>query len=308
MESGEVKAEQRQRQPPVTPKKRKLPKPEKSAQANGGSSSSAAESSPPSRTSSSSPPSNDADGKGLQQQQQQGGGGGKRPRLVWTDELHDLFVKAYDSLGDEAVPRRILEKMNEKMNVPEVSREKVASHLQKHKLHLRRLAEEAASSHSSPTEEAPAAPSHPLRSLPPNTTPLAAEVSQAQLELLQVLQTPPPDCLSRSSSSIATNLQIVQSIQQQLLGPPIKEQQAKPAQTMQRAPADSGSSPAAILVPEANTEAVTCMAQAAKAENAAEAEKAAPTPGSILAQFWASPDNEGSSTCSWDIFGLSHGT
>ena len=43
----------------------------------------------------------------------------------------------------------------------------------------------------------------------------------------------------------------------------------------------------AILVPEANTEAVTCMAQAAKAENAAEAEKAAPTPGSILAQFWA---------------------
>jgi SHAQKYF class myb-like DNA-binding protein len=30
----------------------------------------------------------------------------------------------------EAVPRRILEKMNEKMNVPEVSREKVASHLQ----------------------------------------------------------------------------------------------------------------------------------------------------------------------------------
>ena len=103
MESGEVKAEQRQRQPPVTPKKRKLPKPEKSAQANGGSSSSAAESSPPSRTSSSSPPSNDADGKGLQQQQQQGGGGGKRPRLVWTDELHDLFVKAYDSLGDGMV-------------------------------------------------------------------------------------------------------------------------------------------------------------------------------------------------------------
>lgn len=30
----------------------------------------------------------------------------------------------------EAVPRRILEKMNEKMNVPEISREKVASHLQ----------------------------------------------------------------------------------------------------------------------------------------------------------------------------------
>jgi len=33
-------------------------------------------------------------------------------------------------LYTEAVPRRILEKMNEKMNVPEVSREKVASHLQ----------------------------------------------------------------------------------------------------------------------------------------------------------------------------------
>jgi hypothetical protein len=75
MESGEVKAEQRQQ--PVTPMKRRRPKPEKSAQANGGSSSSAAESSPLSS--------------------------GKRPRLVWTDELHDLFVEAYDSLGDGMV-------------------------------------------------------------------------------------------------------------------------------------------------------------------------------------------------------------
>jgi len=48
----------------------------------------------------------------------------------------------------------------------------------------------------------------------------------------------------------------------------------------------------AVLVPEANTEAVKPvirMAQttAAKAENAAEPERAAPAPGSILGQFWA---------------------
>ena len=117
-------------------------------------------------------------------------------------------------------------------------------------MHLRRLAEEA-SSHSPATEQAPA--SHPLRPLPPNTH--LADLSQAQLELVQVLQTPPPDCLSRSSSSIGANLQIVQSIKQQLCGPPIKEgRQAQPAQTMQRVPADSGCSPVGMETSTAGTD------------------------------------------------------
>ena len=55
--------------------------------------------------------------------------GGKRERLKWTQSLHDKFVDAVESLGgvDKAVPKKILEVMGD----CEISREKVASHLQK---------------------------------------------------------------------------------------------------------------------------------------------------------------------------------
>ncbi|CAN4095989.1 unnamed protein product [Withania somnifera] len=60
----------------------------------------------------------------------------KKPRVVWSVELHQQFVQAVNQLGiDKAVPKKILELMN----VPGLTRENVASHLQKYRLYLRRL-------------------------------------------------------------------------------------------------------------------------------------------------------------------------
>nr|XP_043607126.1 two-component response regulator ARR1-like [Erigeron canadensis]XP_043607128.1 two-component response regulator ARR1-like [Erigeron canadensis] len=60
----------------------------------------------------------------------------KKPRVVWTQELHQQFVKAVHQLGfEKAVPKKILDLMN----VPGLTRENVASHLQKFRLYLRRL-------------------------------------------------------------------------------------------------------------------------------------------------------------------------
>lgn len=63
-------------------------------------------------------------------------GASKKPRVVWSVELHQQFVSAVNQLGiDKAVPKRILELMN----VPGLTRENVASHLQKFRLYLKRL-------------------------------------------------------------------------------------------------------------------------------------------------------------------------
>ncbi|KAK3189019.1 hypothetical protein Dsin_028580 [Dipteronia sinensis] len=60
----------------------------------------------------------------------------KKPQVVWSVELHQQFVAAVNQLGiDKAVPKKILELMN----VPGLTRENVASHLQKYRLYLRRL-------------------------------------------------------------------------------------------------------------------------------------------------------------------------
>ncbi|CAJ1963298.1 unnamed protein product [Sphenostylis stenocarpa] len=60
----------------------------------------------------------------------------KKPRVVWSVELHQQFMAAVNQLGiDKAVPKKILELMN----VPGLTRENVASHLQKYRLYLRRL-------------------------------------------------------------------------------------------------------------------------------------------------------------------------
>ncbi|KAE8705437.1 Two-component response regulator ARR2 [Hibiscus syriacus] len=60
----------------------------------------------------------------------------KKLRVVWSVELHQQFVSAVNQLGiDKAVPKRILELMN----VPGLTRENVASHLQKFRLYLKRI-------------------------------------------------------------------------------------------------------------------------------------------------------------------------
>ncbi|XP_039014770.1 two-component response regulator ORR24-like [Hibiscus syriacus] len=60
----------------------------------------------------------------------------KKPRVVWSVDLHRKFVAAVNHLGlDRAVPKKILDLMN----VEGITRENVASHLQKYRLYLRRL-------------------------------------------------------------------------------------------------------------------------------------------------------------------------
>ncbi|KAL6569193.1 hypothetical protein OROHE_003474 [Orobanche hederae] len=63
----------------------------------------------------------------------------KKARVVWTTDLHHKFVKSVDQIGiDKVGPKKILDLMG----VPWLTRENVASHLQKYRLYLRRLQEE----------------------------------------------------------------------------------------------------------------------------------------------------------------------
>ncbi|KAL1142861.1 hypothetical protein V6Z11_A11G123400 [Gossypium hirsutum] len=62
---------------------------------------------------------------------------GKKPRMVWTQELHDLFVATVNELGRDAVPKKILERM-QAMNVTFLTRANIASHLQKYRMHLQK--------------------------------------------------------------------------------------------------------------------------------------------------------------------------
>ncbi|KAG5231312.1 two-component response regulator ARR [Salix suchowensis] len=59
----------------------------------------------------------------------------KKPKLVWTNELHSIFLQALRILGvDGAHPKKILQHMN----VPGLKKENVSSHLQKYRLYLKR--------------------------------------------------------------------------------------------------------------------------------------------------------------------------
>ncbi|XP_022681872.1 two-component response regulator ORR25 [Setaria italica] len=62
----------------------------------------------------------------------------KRPRVQWPGDLHRKFVEAVNQIGmDRAVPKKILEVMN----VDGLTRENVASHLQKYRIYLKKLSE-----------------------------------------------------------------------------------------------------------------------------------------------------------------------
>lgn len=59
----------------------------------------------------------------------------KRPRVAWTPQLHKRFVDVVSHLGlKEAAPKAIMRLMN----VEGLTRENVASHLQKYRLYLKR--------------------------------------------------------------------------------------------------------------------------------------------------------------------------
>ncbi|KAK8341693.1 hypothetical protein V6Z11_A08G185800 [Gossypium hirsutum] len=60
----------------------------------------------------------------------------KKLKVDWTTELHKKFVQAVDQLGiDQAIPSRILELMK----VEGLTRQNVASHLQKYRMHKRHI-------------------------------------------------------------------------------------------------------------------------------------------------------------------------
>ncbi|KAL3645270.1 hypothetical protein CASFOL_010450 [Castilleja foliolosa] len=62
----------------------------------------------------------------------------KKPKIIWTNSLHNRFLEAIRSIGlDRAVPKKILEVMD----VPGLTRENVASHLQKYRIFLRRVSD-----------------------------------------------------------------------------------------------------------------------------------------------------------------------
>ncbi|KAK7380242.1 hypothetical protein VNO78_32747 [Psophocarpus tetragonolobus] len=62
----------------------------------------------------------------------------KKPKVVWTAYLHNRFLLAIKQIGlDKAVPKTILDVMN----VPNLTRENVASHLQKYRIFLRKVAD-----------------------------------------------------------------------------------------------------------------------------------------------------------------------
>ncbi|XP_058781878.1 two-component response regulator ORR23-like [Vicia villosa] len=59
-----------------------------------------------------------------------------RSGVVWSVELHRNFVAAINHLGiDKAVPKKVLDTMN----VENITRENVASHLQKYRPYLKRI-------------------------------------------------------------------------------------------------------------------------------------------------------------------------
>ncbi|WCJ36589.1 Two-component response regulator ARR1 [Euphorbia peplus] len=62
----------------------------------------------------------------------------KKAKVIWTNSLHNRFLQAINHIGlEKAVPKRILEFMN----VPGLTRENVASHLQKYRMFLKKVAE-----------------------------------------------------------------------------------------------------------------------------------------------------------------------
>ncbi|RVW28447.1 Two-component response regulator ARR2 [Vitis vinifera] len=70
----------------------------------------------------------------------------KKTKVIWTTALHNRFLEAIRKIGlERAVPKRILEVMN----MPGLTRDNVASHLQKYRIFLKRVTEASNSDGSS---------------------------------------------------------------------------------------------------------------------------------------------------------------
>lgn len=103
----------------------------------------------------------------------------KRPRLVWTPQLHKRFVDVVAHLGiKNAVPKTIMQLMN----VEGLTRENVASHLQKYRLYLKRMQGSSNEGPSSPDRILrPRLYRRPCTSLPTVGMPMEMGICQFQL-------------------------------------------------------------------------------------------------------------------------------
>ncbi|PNH08582.1 Two-component response regulator ARR1 [Tetrabaena socialis] len=119
-------------------------------------------------------------------------GSNKKARVVWSVEMHQQFVNAVNLLGiDKAVPKKILEIMN----VDGLTRENVASHLQKYRLYLKRVSSVQPSGHRAPKTSPPPPPLPQLGSFggaPPSPPLVPALVSQQALPPVSLQPVPQP--------------------------------------------------------------------------------------------------------------------
>jgi SHAQKYF class myb-like DNA-binding protein len=105
----------------------------------------------------------------------------KRPRVHWSSHMHSQFVAAVNKLGiDKAVPKKILELMG----VDGLTRENVASHLQKYRLYLKKASkiDGGASVAAVQAQPQPAVENHPAPNpaTPAQQATSAAPQSEAQ--------------------------------------------------------------------------------------------------------------------------------
>lgn len=116
------------------------------------------------------------EGRGLEGAEEEGQMAMKRPRLIWTKQLHERFVEAVNKMGvDQAVPKAIMQSMN----VKGITRENVASHLQKYRAQLKKNKTAAAAAAENGTKEEEAAAAAPA---PDNGSKKGAEQEEKEKE------------------------------------------------------------------------------------------------------------------------------
>lgn len=107
----------------------------------------------------------------------------KRQRLVWTPQLHKRFVDVVGHLGiKSAVPKTIMQLMN----VEGLTRENVASHLQKYRLYLKRM--QGFPGEVGPSGTASSSSDHQLFA----SSPVPPHEAGAQVPMPIPMQYPPP--------------------------------------------------------------------------------------------------------------------
>ncbi|XP_023515036.1 two-component response regulator ORR21-like isoform X3 [Cucurbita pepo subsp. pepo] len=115
--------------------------------------------------------------------------GPKKPKLIWTQQLHKTFLQAIEALGVDTHPKEILQLMN----VPGLRKENVSSHLQKFRFSLKRGQDVKKKTFES--FETAQIPNHRTK-LPINVDIFVAKPQETQPQL----------CNNLSSTSINSNL------------------------------------------------------------------------------------------------------